>query len=81
VEISNTLLKFLDLIFVTFKVTTRVLYVIPCANIKEFLALGIMITVINITARLLNMPVFLDYRGCIVGILILSIVYLLNKKA
>jgi len=26
-------LKFLDLIFVTFKVTTRDIYVIPCANI------------------------------------------------
>jgi hypothetical protein len=68
------------MIFVTFKVTTRDLYVIPCANIKEFLAISCMITAVSITARLLDMPVFLDYRGCIVGIVILGIVYLFTAK-
>jgi|GEM_PF-3565175 len=78
--IAERLLKLLDLIFVTFKVTTRDLYVIPCANIKEFLALAIMISAMSVTAAILKLPSFLDYRGCIVGTLILFIVFLFTKK-
>jgi hypothetical protein len=78
--VAEKVLKLLDIIFVTFKVTTRDLYVIPCANIKELLAIACMITVVSITARLLNMPVFLDYRGCIVGAVILGIVCIFTKS-
>ena len=77
---AEKVLKLLDLIFVTFKVTTRDLYVIPCANIKEFLAIACMVTVVNITARILDMPVFLDYRGCIVGVVILGLVFLFTHN-
>ena len=79
-DISNKILKLLDLIFVTFKVTTRDLYIIPCANIKEFLVLAIMITAISLTAHILNMPVFLDYRGCIVGVIILLTVHIFSTS-
>jgi len=77
---AEKLLLLLNMIFVTFKVTTRDLYVIPCANIKEFLTIACMIAAVNITARLLGMPAFLDYRGCIVGVAILGIVYLFTMK-
>ena len=77
--LTNKLLKFFDMIFVTFKVTTRDLYVIPCAHIKEFLAIALMISAVSITARILNMLVFLDYRGCIVGVIILFIVFVFSK--
>jgi len=79
-EIAEKILKLLDIIFVTFKVTTRDLYVIPCANINEFLAIACMLTVVSITARLLKMPALLDYRSCIVGVVILGIVYLFTRK-
>jgi len=77
---ANKLLNLLDLVLVTFKVTTRDLYVIPCAHIKEFLVLAVMISAVSITARILAMPAFLDYRGCIVGVIILLAVYLFSKK-
>ena len=78
--VAEKILKLLDIIFVTFKVTTRDLYVIPCANVKEFLAIACMITVVCMTADFFNIPVFLDYRGCVVGDMILGIVYLFTKS-
>ena len=79
-DIAQKFTKLLDLIFVTFKVTTRDLYVIPCANIKEFLAIAGMLSVLSIIAGILKMPVFLDYRGCLVGAANLFVVYLFTKK-
>lgn len=79
-EPVQKLVNILDTIFVTFKVTTRDLYVIPCAHIREYLSLALMITAMSVIAAILELPVFLDYRGCIVGILILCVVYLFTKK-
>lgn len=78
--IAQKFLNLLDAIFVTFKVTTRDLYVIPCANIKEFLILAMMISTMSFIAAILKLPSFLDYRGCFVGVFILFIVFLFTKK-
>lgn len=79
-EVAQKFLDFLDMIFVTLKITTRDLYVIPCSNIKEFIVLAMMISALSITATILRLPAFLDYRGCLIGVLILSIVYMFTKK-
>lgn len=79
-DLTQKVVNFMDTIFVTFKVTTRDLYVIPCANIKEFITLALMISTMSLTSSVLELPFFLDYRGCIIGTLVLAIVYLFTRK-
>jgi len=79
-DLTQKFVNLLDTIFVTFKVTTRDLYVIPCANINEFITLALMISTMSVTSAILNLPFFLDYRGCIAGTLVLAVVYLFTTK-
>ncbi len=70
-EVLNKIVNF---IFVTFKICTRDLYVLPLGNIDEFLIIGATLMSISVVCTIVHLPTFIDYRGAILAMIILLII-------
>jgi len=79
-DISKKVRAVMRVIYITIKVCTRDVYIIPLAHAKELLVIGAMLSVISlIRVRFIGTPL-LTPLGCLFGSLILGIIYYITKK-
>lgn len=70
----------IDEVYISLKYSLKDITLIPSGRLVDITKVAVVLTAISLIEELFNIPAFLDWRGCIFGLLILIILTTIGRR-